>query len=184
MAIKEQETKANRLAYTREWRKQNKQHVSDYNKTYHSANLEKMHAKSKRWRSENKEQMTHNNVSWNKAHPEERRKAGKKWRAAHPRYRPNYMLKCNYNITLDDYERIAAAQGNVCIVCKKPQEQGRVKRLHVDHDHKHCPGRKSCGKCIRGLTCRRCNLVLGEVKDDIKLLKAMINYLRSKKRVK
>jgi len=29
--------------------------------------------------------------------------------------------------------------------------------LHVDHDHNCCNGVKSCGKCVRGIICNRCN---------------------------
>jgi len=31
----------------------------------------------------------------------------------------------------------------------------------VDHDHACCPGWKSCGKCVRGMLCEGCNIVLG-----------------------
>lgn len=29
--------------------------------------------------------------------------------------------------------------------------------IHVDHDHRHCPGQKSCGQCVRGLAHANCN---------------------------
>jgi hypothetical protein len=31
----------------------------------------------------------------------------------------------------------------------------------VDHDHSCCPGRQTCGKCVRGLICRQCNTAFG-----------------------
>lgn len=38
--------------------------------------------------------------------------------------------------------------------------------IRVDHDHKCCPGRKSCGRCIRGLLCDSCNLDLGIIENE------------------
>jgi hypothetical protein len=51
------------------------------------------------------------------------------------------------------------------------------KAFAVDHDHSCCPGRKACGKCIRGLLCANCNQGLGKFKDDPKLLRNAIDYL-------
>lgn len=40
--------------------------------------------------------------------------------------------------------------------------------FHIDHDHSCCNGGTSCGKCIRGLLCRSCNMSLGHVEAMIK----------------
>jgi hypothetical protein len=29
--------------------------------------------------------------------------------------------------------------------------------MHFDHDHECCPGNYSCGRCLRGVLCNRCN---------------------------
>ena len=36
----------------------------------------------------------------------------------------------------------------------------------VDHDHSCCPGSKTCGKCLRGLACQKCNQGIGQFGDD------------------
>lgn len=80
-----------------------------------------------------------------------------------------------YGLTADSYMKIFIEQKGVCKICKNPEEGG--KRLSVDHDHSCCSGIGSCGKCIRGLLCSRCNRTLGMVNDDIDILNAMIKYL-------
>lgn len=86
------------------------------------------------------------------------------------RARKGYKLQWLYGITVEQYERMLTDQGGVCAICtRKP---GRV-RLSVDHDHTCCPGRGSCGKCVRGLLCKSCNYhVLGNVCQENKKGKA------------
>jgi hypothetical protein len=40
-----------------------------------------------------------------------------------------------------------------------------------------CPGKKSCGKCIRGLLCARCNSAIGLFDEDPVTLHAAVEYL-------
>lgn len=54
-------------------------------------------------------------------------------------------------------------QGFRCPICER---EISVDECVVDHDHSCCPGRASCGKCIRGLLCRNCNEGLGNFKDN------------------
>lgn len=63
----------------------------------------------------------------------------------------------------------------VCKVCRKtnPGKLGWV----IDHDHKCCPGNKSCGKCVRELICGGCNTMLGLANDDVETLKSAIAYI-------
>lgn len=68
-------------------------------------------------------------------------------------------LKALYNITPEQYDEMLEAQGGVCGICGKPPMGSR--RLAVDHDHRCCPGSKSCGECVRGLLCGSCNPKLG-----------------------
>jgi hypothetical protein len=75
------------------------------------------------------------------------------------------------------YERLYAAQGGACGGCGViPGPSAR--RLAVDHDHSCCPGKTSCGRCVRGLLCYRCNDTLARYRDDGDKLVALARYLR------
>jgi hypothetical protein len=71
-----------------------------------------------------------------------------------------------YGITLDRYNEMLETQGGVCAMCGEPEtavhnKSDKVMALAVNHDHACCPGSGSCGECVRGLLCRRCNFDLG-----------------------
>lgn len=83
-----------------------------------------------------------------------------------------------FGLTVENYIDLERSQNGLCKVCKKPETQKR--RLSVDHDHSCCPGPNSCGKCIRGLLCFRCNAVLGQINDSKEILTSMVNYLEGK----
>jgi hypothetical protein len=77
-------------------------------------------------------------------------------------------LKTKYGITPEDFERLHEAQEGLCAICRGPQADYY---RYLDVDHCHASGR------VRGLLCRRCNTVLGLVKEDPKLLDALMSYL-------
>ena len=89
---------------------------------------------------------------YNALSPEERRawnRSGK---------RKGYRLKALYGLTQEEYDRIFEAQRRCCAICLEPPPPSRL--LSVDHDHSCCPGERSCGRCVRGLLCVRCNALL------------------------
>jgi len=61
--------------------------------------------------------------------------------------------------------------GPACDLCGKRLQTGysnnRKAPFAIDHDHKCCPERTSCGQCVRGLLCVRCNATLGSYEDLI-----------------
>jgi Recombination endonuclease VII len=70
-------------------------------------------------------------------------------------------ILCNYKLDPTQYAELVEAQGGVCAICGETHEDGS--RLHIDHDHSCCPGPITCGLCIRGLLCRKCNIGLATV---------------------
>jgi len=70
-------------------------------------------------------------------------------------------------MTPEQYDALLLSQGGVCPICGKPLP------FPADVDHDHMTGR------ARGLLCHRCNLTLGLVHDDLKLLQALADYLVS-----
>lgn len=50
--------------------------------------------------------------------------------------------------------------------------------LVVDHDHACCPANAhSCGKCVRGLICRACNVAAGHLYDSPVHARSLATYL-------
>ena len=85
-------------------------------------------------------------------------------------------LWTNFRIRESDYEDMIKDQNFCCAICGI--HQSMVKRAFaVDHDHSCCVGKKSCGKCIRGLLCFECNIGLGKFKDNSNILKNALEYL-------
>lgn len=69
-----------------------------------------------------------------------------------------------FGITEARFNQMLEAQGYACGICREPFRPGQ--RVCIDHDHRCCsvpPSglARSCGKCVRGLLCVRCNTWLG-----------------------
>jgi hypothetical protein len=66
-----------------------------------------------------------------------------------------------YGLTEADFDKLLESQDYRCGMCRSEFEDGLT---HIDHDHGCCQERNgSCGKCVRGLLCHRCNIALGYV---------------------
>jgi hypothetical protein len=87
------------------------------------------------------------------------------------------IFKKKYNISEEIFNDMLKAQGNKCAICFTHQDELSI-RMNIDHDHTCCPGLGSCGKCLRGLLCRACNMALGGFRDDVVLMQRAIDYLR------
>lgn len=89
----------------------------------------------------------------------------------------HYKMSWRYSLTREDLIQMwTNAQ------CMNPG-CGTRENLHVDHDHSCCDysfdtkHKVSCGKCVRGLLCRTCNLGLGYMQEDPRRIKGLLVYL-------
>lgn len=109
-------------------------------------------------------------------------------RKADPKYDGAWREKqlwTQYRLHPSEYAEMLEAQEGVCGLCGAPDngptssKQGNISGypFSVDHDHNCCPGKSSCGECVRGLLCRRCNTMLGMAGDDAEILRKAADYL-------
>lgn len=114
----------------------------------------------------------------------------KAWHKANPDKLPAYMRKQSLSkrgLTPATYEEMHVAQSGVCPICTEPETQlgshGKVKRLAIDHDHKH-PDAEAKDlllrrAAVRGLLCTRCNQGIGLLRHDPDSLERAAAYLRT-----
>lgn len=91
-------------------------------------------------------------------------------------YKDKSRLKLNFNLTIEQYNKLLNEQNNLCKICKQPETikhriTKETTKLAIDHCHK-------TGK-IRGLLCRKCNLLIGSAKDCPNILMNAIEYLKN-----
>ena len=128
---------------------------------------EKNNADKARWQRE-----------WRKKNPDLSRKSWKDWenkneyKSSGERHRIR-----TFKLTEDKIQEFLEKQKGICPICKEPPNSKNP--FVPDHDHSCCPGRKSCGKCVRGLIHRTCNAAIGLLKDDPKILREAAKYLEN-----
>jgi recombination endonuclease VII len=99
-----------------------------------------------------------------------RLKARRERREADPVYRAQADRKWALNklgLTENTYDFLSSEQHDLCALCEEEEtslsSSGKVIAFAVDHDHSCCPPKGGCRKCIRGLLCKACNLILGRI---------------------
>ena len=125
---------------------------------------------SKEYYVTNKERVKKNAAAWKEKNPDKIKEHAERERSR------------TYGITIEHYNNLLDQQNNRCAICREEDKSGRA--LAVDHDHSCCPGKKSCGRCVRQLLCLRCNSILGYIKDNIEILEAAKKYLERHSRPK
>lgn len=77
-----------------------------------------------------------------------------------------------YHMNEVQYIKLHVAQGFSCLLCEAKTQ------LFIDHDHGCCPKKSmSCGKCVRGLLCGTCNIIVGYVENRRDVVERVPQYL-------
>lgn len=88
------------------------------------------------------------------------------------RSKPEFRAK-RYGISVDFMNEMLSGG---CMIC------GSRNKLVIDHDHSCCNKQNySCGDCVRGVLCDRCNVGLSHFGDSDVKLEMAIQYLRRNK---
>ena len=87
-----------------------------------------------------------------------------------PNYWRKYHFNKKYNVSYKDWVRMWTGQDGKCAICG--ESFANQSYACVDHDHE-------TGE-IRGLLCRKCNMVIGHFNDNPKLIMEAIKYLKTK----
>jgi hypothetical protein len=90
-----------------------------------------------------------------------------KWYKNNLNRNKNTRLNKSYGISLEQYLQMLEKQENKCAICDIKLTKDR----HTCVDHCHSTNK------IRGILCTNCNILLGQAKDSIKILKSAQKYL-------
>ena len=163
--------------YQRKYRKTHSDKVKKWRRSYYNTHREQICAKASEWRKQHPDYSRKISQAWREQHPEYSRE----WREQHYDQQQIYDYKYNkthleakrktrrkrlYGITHENYEQLLENQNGVCAICGENRSKHA---LGVDHNH--------TTKSIRGLLCKKCNIALGYMEDNIGWLQKMISYL-------
>ncbi len=93
-----------------------------------------------------------------------------------PDKRKEMHRKARYSIASNQFIEMLIEQNYSCAICPRPIENDTAM---IDHDHSCCPGRETCGDCVRGLLCRNCNTMIGLAGDSPEILRLAADWLES-----
>lgn len=150
-----------------DWRENNEERDKELTRRYVEKNREQINARQRRDYWSNPE----------KARAEARRMQSKRWHALSPEERTQrgrkQTLKTNYDLTVEEFDKMLEAQGNRCLLCET--SDWGSKSPCVDHNH-------NTGK-IRGILCHKCNSGMGLLGDNPELLIKAAEYLQQAEEV-
>lgn len=141
---------------TEESKRKNREYMKSYNTRYFALNREKILERNRKYQL---------------AHPEKSKAQMKRWKKENPEKVRSARLKYKYGIDLNQYNLMLEEQGGVCAICNRLN----YRNLSVDHDHKT--------GMVRGLLCDQCNVSLGLLGEDIRVIERILIYLNKWKKI-
>ena len=105
---------------------------------------------------------------WYDKNKDKLRRYSKKRYIKNKQYHYEYRIKKTFDISIEEYNEMFSKQNGECAICGIHQKDLN-RRLAIDHCH-------TTNK-IRGLLCGKCNCGIGNLEDNIELLKKAIKYL-------
>jgi len=112
-----------------------------------------------------------NSLKWAREHPEQVSQRKQKYYQENKEKSKNNNLIWNYNITLEDYNKMLEKQGGGCAICGS-KEIGVARAIYFYVDHNHTTDE------VRGLLCNPCNCLVGFSREDIKILLKTVAYIK------
>lgn len=155
-------------------------YMREYNKKYRILNAKKRAFLNEQWANKNPEKfkamLKRAQEKFLAKNPGYMKEAQKKFRLENPKKIRMYQVKHNYNLTVQQYTFLLKVQNNRCYICLALFNKKVIP--HVDHDRSCCSGKTSCGRCIRGILCRNCNLGIGHLQENFKIVENAMKYLK------
>ena len=139
------EQKARQAAYIREYRITHRERIYAQTTAWRLAHREELNARCRAYYAAHREAQVARSIAIYRANPDRTIARNRLQR---------------YHLTQEEYDAVLVAQGGVCADCGGLETRtfkGRVLALAIDHDHDCCPGQRTCGSCLRGIVCARCN---------------------------
>lgn len=84
------------------------------------------------------------------------------------RWHREWRLRNLYGLTPEEYNYLFEKQNGCCIICGIHQSELNEK---LDVEHSHDTGE------VRGLACRKCNLLVGKIENNLELIDKILEYI-------
>jgi hypothetical protein len=144
-------------------------------------------ASEARYKAANRDKINERKRFKRAADPERSRQEARDYYARDPEKIIKQSKALLYSTPVEQIEKLHEEQGGMCPVCHEEVAlEWGGRKFAVDHDHACCRGKKSCGKCVRGVLHIDCNKTLGflekfEAAGQAQILGPLRDYVWSRR---